>query len=99
MKPHLVALNINGMVRDSETSGRKILPLGQGELDLSLLKIIRDSGWRGPIGILNHTDEDAEARLRDNLEGLDWLVAQLNGAPAGPKPTPRSYRPAQPKNP
>ena len=46
MKPHLVALNINGMVRDGETSGRKILPLGQGDLDLSLLKTIRDSGWR-----------------------------------------------------
>ena len=93
MKPYLVALNINGMVRDGETSGRKILPLGQGDLDLSLLKMIRDSGWRGPIGILNHTDEDAEARLRDNLEGLDWLVTGLDGGTAPPKPTPRSYRP------
>ena len=92
MKPHLMALNINGMVRDGETSGRKILPLAQGDLDLSLLKTIRDSGWRGPIGILNHTDEDAEARLRDNLEGLDWLIAQLDGQPAPPKPMPRSYR-------
>jgi hypothetical protein len=92
MKPHLVALNINGMVRDGENSGRKILPLAQGDLDLSLLKMIRESGWRGPIGILNHTDEDAEARLHDNLEGLDWLVAQLDGEPAPPKPTPRSYR-------
>jgi hypothetical protein len=87
-----MALNINGMMRDGEISGRKILPLGQGDLDLSLLKTIRDSGWRGPIGILNHTDEDAEARLRDNLDGLDWLVAQLDSAPPGPKPKPRSYR-------
>ena len=92
MTPYLVALNINGMVRDGETSGRKILPLGQGDLDLSLLKTIRDSGWRGPIGILNHTDEDAEARLRDNLEGLDWLVPQLNGKTARPKPKPRTWR-------
>lgn len=92
MKPYLVALNVNGMVRDGETSGRKILPLGQGDLDLSLLKTIRDSGWHGPLGILNHTDEDAEVRLRDNLEGLDWLAAQLDGKPPGPKPMPRSYR-------
>jgi sugar phosphate isomerase/epimerase len=92
MKPYLVALNLNGMVRDGETSGRKILPLGQGDLDLSLLKTIRDSGWRGAIGILNHTDEDAEARLLDNLDGLDWLMPQLDGKPAGPKPTPRSWR-------
>ncbi len=92
MKPYLFALNVNGMVRNGETSERKILPLGQGDLDLSLLKTIRDSGWRGPIGILNHTDEDAEARLQDNLEGLDWLVAQLDGRAPGPKPMPRSYR-------
>ena len=92
MKPYLVTLNINGMVRDGETSGRKILPLAQGDLDLSLLKTIRDSGWRGPIGILNHTDEDAEARLLDNLDGLDWLVPRLDGNPPGPKPKPRSWR-------
>ena len=92
MKPHLVALNINGMVKDGEAGGMKILPLGQGDLDLILLKTIRDSGWRGPIGILNHTDEDAEARLSDNLAGLDWLVPQLDGKPAGPRPTPRSWK-------
>ena len=91
MKPYLFVLNVNGMVRDGETSGRKILPLGQGDLDLELLKLIRDSGWRGPIGILNHTDEDAEARLRDNLDGLDWLAAQLDGKPTGTKPTPRTW--------
>ena len=97
MKPYLVALNLNGMVRDGETSARKILPLGQGDLDLQLLKTIRDSGWRGPIGILNHTEEDAEARLLDNLDGLNWLVPQLEGKPAGPKPMPRSWRAAAPR--
>lgn len=92
MKPYLLAVNLNGMSRGGDTTGNKILPLGQGELDLALLKTLRDSGWRGPIGILNHTDEDAEARLLDNLEGLEWLVAQLDGKPAGPKPKPRSWR-------
>ena len=92
MKPHLVALNLNGMTRNGEKAGEKILPLGQSDLDLALLKTIRDSGWRGPIGILNHTDEDAEARLLDNLDGLHWLVPQLDGPPAGPRPTPRSWR-------
>ncbi len=91
MKPHLVALNLNGMVANGETTGRKILPLGQGDLDLSLLRTIRDSGWRGPLGILNHTDEDAEARLRDNLSGLNWLVPQLNSQTPGPRPVPRSW--------
>ena len=74
MKPHLLALNLNGMTR----GGEKILPLGKGELDLALLQTIRDSGWRGLIGILNHTDEDAETRLREYLDGLARLSAQLD---------------------
>ena len=82
MKPHLLALNLNGMTRDGERDGKKILPLGQGELDLQLLKTIRDSGWRGLVGVLNHTDEDAETRLRQNLDGLARLVPQLDGKPA-----------------
>jgi sugar phosphate isomerase/epimerase len=98
MKPHLMTLNLNGMVRDGEARGQKILPLGQGNLDVSLLRTIRDSDWRGPLGILNHTDEDAEARLRDNLEGLDWLVPQLSSQTPGPRPVPRSWgRPTAPR--
>jgi sugar phosphate isomerase/epimerase len=92
MQPYLVALNLNGMDRDGDKVGKKILPLGQGEFDVKLLKVIRESGWRGPVGILNHTDEDAEARLLDNLDGLDWLLPQLDGKAAGAKPTPRSWR-------
>lgn len=74
MKPYLLALNLNGMTRGPET----ILPIGKGALDLELLRAIRDSGWRGLVGILNHTDEDAETRLRENLAGLDALVPQLD---------------------
>jgi sugar phosphate isomerase/epimerase len=92
MKPHLVVVNINGTVRNGDKVGKKILPLGLGELDLGLLKTIRDSGWNGPIGILNHTDEDAGARLADNLDGLDWLVAQIEGKPAQPRPALRSWK-------
>ena len=92
MKPHLLALNLNGMTRGGDEHGDKILPLAQGALDLELLKMIRESGWRGLIGILNHTGEDAEARLLDNLDGLHWLVPQLDGKPAGEKPTPRSWK-------
>ncbi|HUR46936.1 MAG TPA: LamG-like jellyroll fold domain-containing protein, partial [Candidatus Saccharimonadales bacterium] len=97
MRPYLVALNLNGMTKNGDALGKKIMPLGQGDLDLKLLRIIQDSGWAGPIGILNHTDEDAEARLHDNLDGLNWLVPQLEGKPPEPKPKPRSWRePAAP---
>src|SRR6266550_810216 len=45
MKPYLLALNLNGMTKDGDKTNMKILPLGQGDLDLQLLKIIRDSGY------------------------------------------------------
>jgi len=96
MLPHLMALNLNGMDPGSDPGDRKILPLGQGELDLELLKIIRDSGYRGRIGILGHTMDDVEERLRDNLDGLDWLVPQLDGEAPGPRPTPRTPVPPLP---
>jgi quinoprotein glucose dehydrogenase len=92
MQPYLTVLNFNGMVADGEQTGRKIIPIGQGDRDLELLRTILQSGWRGPIGILNHTDEDAEARLQDNLDGLEWLKAQLEGRVVGPKPKAKSWR-------
>jgi glucose dehydrogenase/sugar phosphate isomerase/epimerase len=95
MKPYLLTLNLNGMRRGADQQGDKIMPLAQGDLDLELLKAIRASGWSGPIGILNHTPEDAEARLLDNLDGLNWLLPQLDGKPAGEKPTPRSWHKAK----
>ena len=91
IKPWLLALNLNGMTPRGDQLGKKILPIGTGELDLQLLRTIRDSGYRGPIGILNHTDLDARARLADNLAGLDWLVKQLNSEPAGPFPKMQTY--------
>ncbi|HEX3726241.1 MAG TPA: DUF6797 domain-containing protein, partial [Pirellulales bacterium] len=99
-KPHLLAINLNGMSVRGDETGQKILPIGAGELDLDLLRTIRASGYRGPIGILNHTDLDAGQRLADNLAGLDWLVKQLDGQPAGPPPVMQTYkmsaRPAAP---
>jgi putative heme-binding domain-containing protein len=65
-------------------------------MDLELLRAIRSSGYRGPLGILGHTEDDAEERLRDNLDGLDWLLPALEGKPAGPRPTPRTPVPPRP---
>ena len=93
MKPFLLCLNLNGITRDGDKHGKKILPLGEGELDVSLLKTIRDSGYDGPIGIIGHTQDDVEQRLQDNLDGLDWILPQLDGKQPGPKPTPRTWSP------
>jgi azurin len=97
MKPHLLCLNLNGMDIDGEAKGRKILPLGVGTEDVKVLRIVRASGYSGPIGILNHTNEDAEGRLLDNLDGLKWLVPQLDDAKPGDKPKYRTWSEAGPK--
>ncbi len=86
MKPYLLCLNLNGM----SAKGPKILQLGAGEADVKLLKIIADSGYTGPIGIIGHTEDDVELRLRDNLDGLDWIVPQLSGKAPGPRPNYRT---------
>ncbi|MFV2068947.1 MAG: LamG-like jellyroll fold domain-containing protein, partial [Pirellulales bacterium] len=93
MKPHLLAICLNGMARLGGANRSKILPIGAGKYDRQLLSAIVESGWRGPIGILNHTDHDAQARLQDNLEGLAWVVKQLEGRPPGPRPIYRTYAP------
>ncbi len=74
MVPYLICLNLNGMT----VGGPKILPLSQGKEDLRVLKMVRDSGYRGPIGILDHrADTDAETSLQQNLEGLQKLLGEL----------------------
>lgn len=99
MKPWLLCLNLNGMDVDGDSKGRKILPLGVGTQDLTVLRQVRASGYSGPIGILNHTQEDAEARLLDNLDGLAWLTAKLDDQPHGSRPAYRSWTEAGPKTP
>lgn len=89
MLPHLHFLNLNGMTAGGDKLGTKILVLGQGNLDVELARTICESGYAGPIGILNHTGHDAEARLLDNLDGLAWITGELTGRPI-PKPTPRT---------
>ncbi len=78
MMPHLLVININGMQTDGERLGKKILPIGDGDRDLEILKVISDSGFKGTIGILNHTDEDARKRLELNMSGLESLVSKLS---------------------
>jgi len=76
------------MTAEGDKKGKKIVVLGQGDLDVGLARVICESGYTGPIGILNHTGLDAETRLLDNLEGLEWITGELTGKPV-PKPTPR----------
>jgi len=97
MKPYLLCLNLNGM---NPGGNPKILPIGRGEHDADMLRVILESGYDGPIGILDHRGElDAEKSLRENLDGLKGVLRQIGderalrtyravqapGAPPGPK--------------
>lgn len=75
MQPHLLCLNINGMNPRAEP---KILGLAQGEHELEMIRFALASGYRGPIGILDHRVElDAKQSLQENLDGLKWIRQEL----------------------
>ncbi len=88
MQPYLFAVNLNGMEVGGDTKGRKILHLGEGDRELEMMRIIEQSGWRGPVGIIDHREEtDSEVTLRANLRGLEWLRKELvQAGSGGPKP-------------
>jgi len=74
MLPYLKAININGM----DVNGPQILPVGQGESELDMLKTIKASGYNGPIGILGHiAEKDVKKVLEGNLEGLKTLLKEM----------------------
>ena len=108
MMPHLLAVNLNGMVVNGDQTGQKIMTLGEGDQELGMMRIIRDSGWQGPVGLIDHRPEtDSENTLRDNLRGLHWLRQELASPGSGgpppfpPKPesSPAKDAPAAPSTP
>jgi sugar phosphate isomerase/epimerase len=80
LKDHVLAINLNGMhVPPQGRPPEKIVePLGTGDHELAMMRVIDRSGWRGMVGILNHrTDVDAEEGLTRNRAGFDRLVASI----------------------
>lgn len=84
IKPHVVTVNIAGLY-GSEVVG---LP-SQGDRELAMMRVIQESGWKGPVGVLAAGFDDMEVVLRDALRGVDWLSAELERAGSGgPPPLP-----------
>ncbi len=71
MKPYLLCVNLNGMNDNAEP---KILQIGRGKHDEAMIKAILSSGYRGPIGVIGHTQDDVRERLTQNLNGLERLT-------------------------
>ena len=75
MLPYLYAVNLNGMRDGGEPM---ILDIGKGERELEMIRVVKKSSYRGPIGILNHREQlDAEVGLRGNILGLKNLLGEL----------------------
>ncbi len=85
LMPYLLCLNVNGM---SASGNPKILSLSQGGHELAMLKVVLESGYDGPVGILDHRPEmDAREALRQNLVGLEWLLKEaVKPGSGGEKP-------------
>ncbi len=89
MMPYLHCINLNGM---NSAAKPKILPLGQGKHDLSMLRTIIKAGYQGPIGILDHQNHlDTKEALQDNLKGLEWLTREIiEPGSGGTRPRPKA---------
>src|SRR3989337_552459 len=71
MLPYLKTINLNGM----KIAGPKILAIGQGDEELGMLQTLKESGYRGSVGILGHIEtEDAKVVLKRNMMGLKELL-------------------------
>jgi len=76
MKPHLICLNLNGM---NDKAQPKILGIGKGKHERSMIETIVESDYDGPIGILDHRNQlDAKESLQENLTGLAELRQELS---------------------
>ncbi len=84
MKPYVRTVNVTGMVEDGES---KIMPPSQGKYELDMLRVILNSGWKGPIGLIAEQGGDAEVTLGNYLQGLRWCAKELSKpGSGGPKP-------------
>ena len=85
MKPYLHCLNLNGM---NELEQPKILGIGKGTHEFEMIRIVVESGYNGPIGILDHREHlDARESLLENRDGLEWVRKEIEKpGSGGPKP-------------
>ncbi len=85
MKPFLLCLNLNGMNAQEQP---KILGIGKGAHELDMICTVVESGYDGPIGIIDHREQlDARESLLENRDGLQWVRKEIEKpGSGGPKP-------------
>jgi len=78
--PHLLALNLSGLKKGQPVT---VVPIGLGDAELGMMRIVKASTYRGPIGIINeNTAPDAEVGLQMNMDGLKQILKTLGDSAA-----------------
>ncbi|WP_145060451.1 sugar phosphate isomerase/epimerase family protein [Adhaeretor mobilis] len=79
MMPYLRTVNLNGM----RSEGPKIIRLGSGDLEGTMMRQLKEAGFKGHIGILGHVEEaDVKDVLTENLSGMKKLLRRMGEAEA-----------------
>lgn len=74
--PHLYALNVTGLKGGYPA---KVVPVGQGNIELEMMRVVKESTYKGPVGIINEDFAlDAKDGLLMNINGMKQIVKQLN---------------------
>jgi sugar phosphate isomerase/epimerase len=73
--PHLFALNLSGLKKGNPV---KVVPIGQGDAEIGMIRVVRNSKYKGPVGIINEeTAPDALDGLTMNIDGLKKILKEL----------------------
>lgn len=73
IQPYVSQVNVAGTHMEDGTA---LLP-GQGDSELEMMRVIEESGWRGPVGVNAETGGDAEVTLTKAMMGLTELAQKL----------------------
>lgn len=75
IKPHLIAVNVAG-IRAADR--KNFYGVGEGDTETEMLRMVLESEYDGPIGIINH-DENRDARegLVKEMTNLQRLASEL----------------------
>lgn len=85
MLPHLLAINLTGLKSGYPA---EVVPVGQGDIEAGLMQAIKESGYSGPIGIINENfAPDAKKGLQLNMDGLKKILKKM-----GDHAAERTYR-------
>lgn len=75
LKPFLFCVNLNGM---NEEAKPKILPIGKGKHEANMMRTLKETGYVGAVGILDHVNsEDSEVQLNRNLTGMSKVLESI----------------------